>query len=36
MLVVDMQVGLLNGGPQHELRGAIERINRLATRQRRR
>jgi nicotinamidase-related amidase len=30
MLVVDMQVGLLNGGPKHDLRGVIERINRLA------
>jgi nicotinamidase-related amidase len=30
MLVVDMQVGLLNGAPKHDLRGVIERINRLA------
>jgi nicotinamidase-related amidase len=30
MLVVDMQVGLLNGEPKHDLRGVIERINRLA------
>jgi nicotinamidase-related amidase len=30
MLVVDMQVGLLNGKPKHDLRGVIERINRLA------
>jgi nicotinamidase-related amidase len=30
MLVVDMQVGLLNGGPKHDLHGVIERINRLA------
>jgi nicotinamidase-related amidase len=30
MLVVDMQVGLLNGDPKHDLRGVIERINRLA------
>ena len=32
MLVVDMQVGLLNGQPKHDLRGVIERINRLAAR----
>src|SRR5271169_1355951 len=32
MLVVDMQVGLLNGEPKHDLRGVIERINRLAAR----
>jgi nicotinamidase-related amidase len=31
MLIVDMQVGLLNGEPKHDLRGVIERINRLAT-----
>ncbi|HEV3501422.1 MAG TPA: isochorismatase family protein [Bradyrhizobium sp.] len=30
MLIVDMQVGLLNGEPKHDLRGVIERINRLA------
>jgi len=30
MLIVDMQVGLLNGAPKHDLRGVIERINRLA------
>jgi nicotinamidase-related amidase len=30
MLVVDMQVGLLSGDPKHDLRGVIERINRLA------
>jgi nicotinamidase-related amidase len=30
MLVVDMQVGLLNGEPKHDLPGVIERINRLA------
>lgn len=30
MLVVDMQVGLLNGEPKLDLRGVIERINRLA------
>ena len=30
MLVVDMQVGLLNGEPKHDLGAVIERINRLA------
>ncbi len=30
MLVVDMQVGLLNGDPKHDLQGVIARINRLA------
>jgi nicotinamidase-related amidase len=30
LIVVDMQVGLLNGGPKHDLRGVVERINRLA------
>ena len=30
LIVVDMQVGLLNGAPKHDLRGVIERINRLA------
>jgi nicotinamidase-related amidase len=30
MLVVDMQVGLLNGEPKHDLRGVVDRINRLA------
>ena len=30
MLVVDMQVGLLNGEPKHDLPGVIARINRLA------
>jgi nicotinamidase-related amidase len=30
LIVVDMQVGLLNGEPKHDLRGVIERINRLA------
>jgi nicotinamidase-related amidase len=30
MLVVDMQVGLLNGEPKHDLHGVIGRINRLA------
>ena len=32
MLIVDMQVGLLNGDPKHDLHGVIERINRLAAR----
>jgi nicotinamidase-related amidase len=31
MLVVDMQVGLLEGEPKHDLHGVIERINRLTT-----
>ena len=30
VLVVDMQVGLHLGEPKHDLRGVIERINRLA------
>lgn len=30
MIVVDMQVGLLNGMPKHDLNGVIDRINRLA------
>jgi len=30
LIVVDMQVGLLNGEPKHDLRGVIERINQLA------
>jgi nicotinamidase-related amidase len=30
MLIVDMQAGLLNGEPKHDLQGVIERINRLA------
>jgi nicotinamidase-related amidase len=30
MLVVDMQVGLLNGDPKHDLVGVIARINQLA------
>ncbi|KRR29976.1 isochorismatase family protein [Bradyrhizobium retamae] len=30
LIVVDMQVGLLNGKPKHDLSGIIERINRLA------
>jgi nicotinamidase-related amidase len=32
VIVVDMQVGLLNGEPKHDLHGVIERINRLAAR----
>ncbi len=32
MLIVDMQVGLLNGDPKHDLPGVIDRINRLAAR----
>jgi len=32
MLVVDMQVGLLNGEPKYDLRGVMERINRIAAR----
>lgn len=32
LIVVDMQVGLLNGEPKHDLHGVIERINRLAAR----
>lgn len=30
MLIVDMQAGLLNGNPKHDLQGVIERINQLA------
>jgi nicotinamidase-related amidase len=30
MLIVDMQVGLLNGAPKHDLSGVIARINSLA------
>jgi nicotinamidase-related amidase len=30
MIVVDMQAGLLNGMPKHDLNGVIDRINRLA------
>lgn len=30
IIVVDMQVGLLHGEPKHDLRGVVERINRLA------
>ena len=32
MLIVDMQVGLRNGDPKHDLPGVIDRINRLAAR----
>jgi nicotinamidase-related amidase len=35
LIVVDMQVGLLNGKPKHDLHGVIERINRLAANARR-
>lgn len=30
LIVVDMQVGLLDGEPKHDLDGVIQRINRLA------
>jgi hypothetical protein len=36
LIVVDMQAGLLNGEPKHDLRGVVERINRLAARVRER
>ena len=36
LIVVDMQVGLLGGEPKHDLRGVIDRINRLAARVRQR
>ena len=36
LIVVDMQVGLLNGEPKHDLPGVIERINYLATKVRER
>jgi nicotinamidase-related amidase len=32
LLIVDMQVGLLNGKPKHDLSGVIARINSLAAR----
>ncbi len=32
LLVVHMQVGLLTGEPKHDLRGVLERINRLSAR----
>ncbi len=36
LIVVDMQLGLLSGEPKHDLRGVIERINRLAAKVRER
>jgi nicotinamidase-related amidase len=36
LIVVDMQVGLLNGEPKHDLHGVIERINQLAAKVRER
>jgi nicotinamidase-related amidase len=30
LIIVDMQVGLLNGGPKHDLAGVIDRINSLS------
>ena len=36
LIVVDMQVGLLNGQPKHDLHGVIERINQLAAKVRER
>jgi nicotinamidase-related amidase len=30
MLVVDMQIGLLQGDPKHDLTGVVDRINHLA------
>jgi len=36
LLVVDMQEGLLRGGPKHDLAAVVERIDRLATRVRQR
>jgi nicotinamidase-related amidase len=32
LVVVDMQVGLLNGAPKHDLPEVVDRINRLMTR----
>jgi nicotinamidase-related amidase len=32
LLVVDMQAGLLNGDPKHDLAGVVRRINQLASR----
>jgi nicotinamidase-related amidase len=32
LLAIDMQVGLLDGSPKHDLASVIERINRLAAR----
>ena len=34
IIVVDMQVGLLNGPPKLDLAGVVERINRLTARTR--
>ena len=34
ILIVDMQVGLLNGAPKHDLQGVIDRINQLISRMR--
>ncbi|SRR5258708_25103778 len=31
LLIVDMQVGMLNGEPKHDLHGVITRINQLAS-----
>ena len=36
MIVVDMQVGLLNGPPKHDLPGVLHRINQLTAMVRRR
>jgi nicotinamidase-related amidase len=36
IIIVDMQVGLLTGGPKYDLRSVIDRINRLAAMVRRR
>jgi nicotinamidase-related amidase len=30
LIVVDMQIGLLNGAPKHNLRGVVDRINALS------
>ena len=35
LIVVDMQVGLLNGAPKHNLKGVVDRINALAEKVRR-
>ena len=36
IIVVDMQMGLLNGPPKHDLQGVVQRINLLTTMVRRR
>src|SRR5690242_4283853 len=36
LVVIDMQEGMLNGSPKHDLEAVVERINRLAGRVRRR